>query len=57
MFKFLCCFRKYVVRDLILVPFTRDEILPTITQTRAELEFAQRDLQDGLKDGVYEDVS
>lgn len=55
--KYLHRIIRYGVRNLPSVPFSRGEILPKILQTRADLPFARRNLQNGLKDRFYEEIT
>lgn len=54
---YLCRFIKFVVRDMPSVPFTNGEILAAIPQTEEDRVFGIADLEDGLKKGVYEEVT
>ena len=39
------------------VPFVKGEVLPPIPQTEADKIFAQSDLNNGLRENIYEELS
>lgn len=55
--EYLCRFIQFGIRDMPSVPFSKGEILPAIPQTEEDKEFGLADLDDGIRMGVYEEVT
>ena len=55
--KYLCRHIRYGIKDMPSVPFVKGEVLPPIPQTEADKIFAQSDLNNGLRENIYEELS
>lgn len=47
---------KYGVRDMQTVPFTEALVIGEIPQTEEDQAFAERELENGVEIGIFEEV-
>lgn len=48
---------NYGLRDMPSVPFEKGEILPSVPQTEEDLQFRMSDIESGLREQLYEEVT